>query len=94
MDRQLEKQWVSDILETILAELNQYGFSMVQHVLDERSMMIDESYYEFILEDIKKQLQQRITFYIQQVQPEEMERNFEQIKPQIISKLYEDMKKN
>ena len=93
LDRQLEKQWVSDIHETILGELNQYGFSMVQHVLDERSMMIDESYYEFILEDIKKQLQQRITFYIQQVQPEEMERNFEQIKPQIIGKLYEDMKK-
>ncbi|MCG0057060.1 hypothetical protein L6R34_32365, partial [Escherichia coli] len=33
LDRQLEKQWVSDIHETILAELNQYGFSMVQHVL-------------------------------------------------------------
>jgi len=93
LNRQLEKQWVSHIHETILDELNQHGFSMVQHVLDERSMMIDESYYEFILEDIKKQLQQRITFYIQQVQLEEMERNFEQIKPQIIGKLYEDMKK-
>ena len=62
LNRQLEKQWVSDIHETILNELNQYGFSMVQHVLDERSMMIDESYYEFILEDIKSSCSSGLLF--------------------------------
>ena len=63
LNRQLEKQWASDIHETILNELNQYGFSMVQHVLDERSMMIDESYYEFILEDIKSSCSSGLLLY-------------------------------
>ncbi|TYR79560.1 spore gernimation protein [Priestia megaterium] len=93
LDRTVQMGWIRDIHETIVQELDIHGQSMVQHVLDERSMTIDDAYYDFILEDVKKQLEQRITFYVEQVKPDEMEQNFDAIKPQIIQKIYEDMKK-
>ncbi|MDT2048149.1 MULTISPECIES: spore germination protein GerPC [Bacillaceae] len=93
LDRNITKQWVEDIYASMTSELDQHGYSMVQHVLDQRSMTIEGAYYDFIIEDVKKQLEQRITYYLNQVQSEELEQNFEAIKPQIIEKIYEDIKK-
>ncbi|WP_110114337.1 spore germination protein GerPC [Bacillus sp. CGMCC 1.16541] len=93
LDRGKQTKFVSSIRTDIEHELHEHGDALIQKILQERNLYIDYSYYNFIIEDIKKQLEQRIGFYFQQVDPVQLQQNEETVREEIKHKLYEDIQK-
>ena len=52
---------------------------------------LDESYYHLIVEDIKKQIDQRIQIYVNQINKKQGEQSLEQSKDEIIKKVKKDI---
>lgn len=74
-------------------ELDQNGYTLISEILAERNMQIADPYYEFIMEDIKKQLEQRVAFHLQQMDPQQLEVHRDEVITHVVMKLQEEVKK-
>ncbi|WP_169907483.1 spore germination protein GerPC [Priestia abyssalis] len=74
-------------------ELDENGYTIISEILAERNMQIADPYYEFIMEDIKKQLEQRVAFHLQQMEPQQLEAHRDEVIANVIIKLQEEVKK-
>ncbi|KOO50256.1 spore germination protein GerPC [Priestia koreensis] len=92
-NRSIPSELVEEIHAQILADLEEHGESVITSILTERQFQIDYSYYEFIIEDIKKQLEPRIIYHLQQLDARMIAENREAVREDVLSKLVEDIKK-
>jgi spore germination protein PC len=93
LQRNISADLVEEIHSQIKKELEEKGPDIINGVLEERQMRIAEPYYDFIIEDIKKQLEQRIVFYLQQLDSQSFDLNRDEVTAQVISTLHEEVKK-
>jgi spore germination protein PC len=91
--RTIPSSIIHEIHRRMIEELDENGYKLISSILAERNMQIADPYYEFILEDIKKQLEQRIAFHLQQIDPKQLEAHEDEIILQIIDRLREEVKK-
>lgn len=90
--RTIPTEIAEEIHRHMKEELDEHGYTLISDILAERNMQIADPYYEFIMEDIKKQLEQRIAFHLQQVDPQQLEAHRDEITSQVVSKLHEEVK--
>ncbi|MFC3883674.1 spore germination protein GerPC [Bacillus songklensis] len=89
--REIPTEWVDDIHEQVKRELEEQGTDIINAVLEERQLKIADPYYEFIIEDIKKQLKQRVVFHLQELDPASININEQELKLNIIAKVREEI---
>jgi spore germination protein PC len=78
-----------NIQTTIQAFLQAEGKKMIQNLEKRFSYQLDDYYRQFILQDIARQLDERIRFYLNQT--ETAEKTNEQIQEEIIGKIKRDI---
>ncbi|MBM7702635.1 spore germination protein GerPC [Metabacillus iocasae] len=93
LDRSKQIEIISTIHTDLTNELNEHGNELIGKILQERNLSIDHSYYNFIIEDIKKQLEQRIAFHLQQIDVAHLQQNESAVYEEIKHKMYEDIQK-
>lgn len=84
------KELGDEIYEETLTLLEGNGHDWICDLAREKGINLHESYYDFITEDIKKQLEERILFHLQQ-QDDEQPR--EEKKESIKTQITQDMKR-
>jgi spore germination protein PC len=81
------------IQNSILQHLDQDGYGRIQTIQQRLGTPYNESYYDFMIQDVKRQLDGRIHYYLEQTKPEQWsneERSKETVE-QVIHKLKLDI---
>jgi len=81
----------NDIKKEIDEYLSQEGFNLISQANKNHNKDLDNSYNQLILDDINKQLSQRIQLYINQLGKEASIENTEEVKDSIVKKIKNDI---
>ena len=91
----MQARYLEEARETIERELNTYLHSQLPGQIEEmaRDLPLDDSYTEFIIEDIRQQLQERIDFYMKQQLQEMPASDNGQFTERILQRIKEDIQR-
>jgi spore germination protein PC len=81
------------IRDSILQYLEQEGYETINNLEQRTGTPLNEAYYEFMIQDVKRQLDARIQFYLEQTTPDQWngKERSKATTEQIIQKMKEDI---
>ncbi|CAI8834962.1 spore germination protein GerPC [Bacillus sp. IT-79MI2] len=93
-----ETQTTPDFYQGIIQEMHRYldeeAYSRILHFEQEQRTPLDDMYRQMMIDDIKKQMEHRLPYYLSQVQPyEDITSNPEYMKDVIIQAMKQDIDK-
>jgi len=93
-----ETQTTPDFYQDIIQEMHRYldeeAYSRILHFEQEQRTPLDDMYRQMMIDDIKKQMEHRLPYYLSQVQPyEDITSNPEYMKDVIIQAMKQDIDK-
>ncbi|MBO1625944.1 spore gernimation protein GerPC [Bacillus cereus] len=93
-----ETQTNPDFYQGIIQEMHRYldeeAYSRILHFEQEQRTPLDDMYRQMMIDDIKKQMEHRLPYYLSQVQPyEDITSNPEYMKDVIIQAMKQDIDK-
>ncbi|MBM6617133.1 spore germination protein GerPC [Bacillus suaedaesalsae] len=83
----------STIRNSILNYLDHEGFAAIQSLEKRSGAKLNEAHYEFMIQDVKRQLDTRIMYYLEQTTPQQWENENRTLETtnQILEKMKEDI---
>ncbi|KAA0547640.1 spore gernimation protein GerPC [Bacillus sp. BGMRC 2118] len=83
----------STIRDSILNYLDHEGYASIQSLEQRSRTKLNEAHYDFMIQDVKRQLDTRILYYLEQTTPKqwENENNVKETTQRIIEKMKEDI---
>ncbi|WP_439742835.1 spore germination protein GerPC [Bacillus pseudomycoides] len=93
-----ETQTTPDFYQDIIQEMHRYldeeAYSRILHFEQEQRTPLDDMYRQMMIDDIKKQMEHRLPYYLSQVQPyEEITSDPQYMKDAIIQAMKQDIDK-
>lgn len=81
------------IRNSILDYLDEEGYAAIQSIEYRSDKKLNDAYYDFMIQDVKRQLDTRIMYYLEQTPPQqwENEQRASETTKQIIEKMKEDI---
>ncbi|SDZ26461.1 MULTISPECIES: spore germination protein GerPC [unclassified Bacillus (in: firmicutes)] len=93
-ETQTNPDFYQDIIQEMHRYLDEEAYSRILHFEQEQRTPLDDMYRQMMIDDIKKQMEHRLPYYLSQVQPyEDITSNPEYMKDVIIQAMKQDIDK-